>query len=100
MTASDYERAFVVDGVRYHHVIDPRTGKPARGTRSVTVVAGDGLVADALTYAVFALGAKDGLRLVDRLSGTDAIIVTDDNRVLVSRGLRERVKYRPPTDAP
>jgi thiamine biosynthesis lipoprotein len=100
MTSGDYEKSFIVDGVRYHHIIDPRTGKPADGVRSVTVVAGDGLSADALATAVFVLGPKEGLRLVERLPDTDAVIVTSDNKVLITKGLRERIKWRPPTDAP
>jgi len=100
MTSGDYERSFTKDGVRYHHIIDPRTGKPAEGVRSVTIVAGDGLSADALATAVFVLGAKDGLRLVERLPDTDTVIVTSDNKVLISKGLRDRLKWRPPTDAP
>mgnify|MGYP001023457296 CR=1 FL=1 len=100
MTSGDYERSFLEDGKRYHHIIDPRTGKPAVGTRSVTIVAGDGLSADALATAVFVLGPKEGLRLIERLPDTDAVIVTSDNKVLISTGLRERLKWRPPTDAP
>lgn len=100
MTSGDYERSFMEAGKRYHHIIDPRTGKPAFGTRSVTIVAGDGLSADALATAVFVLGPKEGLRLIERLPDTDAVIVTSDNKVLISTGLRDRLKWRPPTDAP
>jgi FAD:protein FMN transferase len=100
MTSGDYERFFVVGERRCHHVLDPRTGQPAQGARSVTVFAAEGAVADALSTAVFVLGPKAGLALVERLQGVEALIVTDDNRVLHSKGLKKGLKHRPPTDAP
>ncbi len=100
MTTGDYERFFRAGDARYHDVLDPRTAKPATGARSVTVFAKDAAEADALSKAVFVLGAKKGLALVRRLKGVEAVIVTDDNRVLVSRGLKKDLTWRPPTDAP
>ncbi|MCP4501224.1 MAG: FAD:protein FMN transferase [Deltaproteobacteria bacterium] len=100
MTTGDYERFFFADDVRYHHVIDPRTGRPARGLRSVTVLAKDALVADAFSTAVFVLGPKDGMAMVERMKDVEAILVTDKNEVLVSTGLKKSVDFRPPTDAP
>ena len=100
MTTADYEEFFFDGGVRYHNVLDPRTGQPATKCRSVTVVAKDGLTAEALSRAVFVLGAKDGMVLVDRLKGVDAVIVTNDNKVVVSRGLKDTIQQRPPTDGP
>jgi len=100
MTTGDYEKFFFKDKVRYHHVLDPRTGKPARGLRSATVLATGALDADALSTAVFVLGAKDGMALVERMDGVEAVLVTDANKVLVSTGLAGKVEHRPPTDAP
>ena len=100
MTSGDYEKYFFLDGKRMHNVIDPRTGRPARGLRSVTIVADDAIVADAFSTAVFVLGPKEGMRLVERTKGVEAILVTDKNEVKLSRGLRDRVRSRPPTDAP
>ncbi len=97
-TAGDYERAFVKDGVRYHHILDPRTGKPATACRSVTILAPDALTADELDDAVFILGPEKGLALVARYPGTGAVIVDHDNRVHVSDNLKNVVEIlRPPT---
>jgi thiamine biosynthesis lipoprotein len=87
-TSGDYERFFIRDGVRYHHILDPDTGQPARGCRSVTIVATRAILADALSTGVFILGAHAGMELVERLPDVEAVIVSADNEVLVSRGLR------------
>ncbi len=80
-TSGDYERFFAQDGIRYHHLLDPRTGMPARGCRSVTVLAGSCARADALATAVFVLGPREGLALVERLPGVECLIVdTAGNR--------------------
>lgn len=100
MTTGDYEAFFFDGGVRYHNVIDPRTGQPATKCRSVTVLAKDALVAEALSRAVFVLGARDGIALVERLKDVDAVVVTADNRVVASRGIKDVLQHRPPTDGP
>jgi thiamine biosynthesis lipoprotein len=100
MTTGDYEEFFFDGGVRYHNVIDPRTGQPATKCRSVTIVAQDALTAEGLSRAVFVLGARDGMALVERLKGIDAIIVTNENTVVLSKGLRSALQHRPPTDGP
>ncbi|NOT44562.1 MAG: FAD:protein FMN transferase [Acidobacteria bacterium] len=100
-TSGDYERAFLENGRRYHHIIDPDTGEPAQGCRSVTIVARQAAIADALSTGVFLLGPARGMALVERLPDVDAVIVTDRNEVLVSSGLSDRlVRLAPPTDAP
>jgi FAD:protein FMN transferase len=96
-TSGDYEHSFVVDGVRYHHVLDPQTGFPARGCRSVTVLASDGMTADALSTALFVLGPKNGLRRLRQFPGVEAVIVDDQNRVHLSEGLREKILVGAPT---
>jgi len=98
-TAGDYERAYVVDGKRYHHIIDPRTGYPATRSRSVTIWAHDALTADALDDAVFILGPQKGLALVESLDDVGAIIVDSENHVWVSKRLESQVRIeRPPSD--
>ena len=97
MTASDAEGAFTVAGVRHHAILDPRSGQSAGLCRSVTIVGPDALTADALARAVFVLGAKEGLRLVKRLPGVEALIVTGDNEVVSTPGLKARVKVRTPS---
>jgi thiamine biosynthesis lipoprotein len=97
-TAGDYERSYVIDGKRYHHIIDPRTGWPATASRSVTIWAKDALTADALDDAVFILGVEKGLELVESVDDAGAVIVDADNRVHVSRRLEDRIVFeRPPT---
>lgn len=100
-TSGDYERFFMKDGRRYHHIIDPDTGEPAAGARSVTIVARTATLADALDTGVFILGPEKGMALIERLNGVEGVIVTSSNNVLVSSGLARRLVVRsPPTDAP
>lgn len=92
-TSGDYQRFIIVDGVRYHHILDPSTGRPARGVISATVTAPDALDADALATAVFVLGAEDGMRLVEETDGVEVLIVVGDEDVdgiLISAGLEGR----------
>ncbi len=97
-TSGDYERFFVQDGTRYHHILDPDTGQPARGCRSVTIVANSAMLADGLSTGVFVLGPLEGMMLVERLPDVEGVIVTADNEVLVSSGLQGRVTLiHPPT---
>jgi thiamine biosynthesis lipoprotein len=86
-TSGDYERYFETDGVRFHHVIDPATGKSPDGVRSVTIVAADGLTTEALSKTVFVLGATKGLQLVESLRDVDAVVVDADGRLHFSSGL-------------
>jgi FAD:protein FMN transferase len=86
-TAGDYERAFVRDGKRYHHIIDPRTGYPATESRSVTVWAKDAFTADAIDDAVFILGPVKGMALVEAIDDCGAVIVDKHNGLHVSRRL-------------
>jgi FAD:protein FMN transferase len=100
-TSGDYERAFVEDGVRYHHLIDPDRGMPARGCRSVTIVARSATTADVLSTGVFIMGPEAGMALIEKLPDVEGVIVTASNEVLVSSGLKGRVEIKgPPTDAP
>lgn len=100
-TSGDYERAFVANGVRYHHLLDPDSGEPARGCRSVTIVAARAIDADVLSTGVFILGPHDGLALIERRPDVEGVIVTSANEVLVSSGLKGRIELRgTPTDAP
>ncbi len=92
-TAGDYERFFERDGVRYHHILDPRTLQPARACQSVTVVAKEGVMADGLDTGIFVLGPERGMALVERLPDVEAVIVDDTGRVLVSSGLQGRVRF-------
>jgi thiamine biosynthesis lipoprotein len=100
-TSGDYERFILKDGKRYHHILDPRTGYPVTGTRSVTVLASTSFLADTLDTAVFVLGAREGMRLIESMPGVEAVIVDAKNEVHVSRGLGARLRLiRQPSDGP
>ena len=86
-TSGDYERYFDEDGVRYHHIIDPKTGKSPHGVRSVTVIAPTSTFAEGLTKSVFIMGPERGLALVESQADVDAVVVTAEGRVLYSKGL-------------
>jgi thiamine biosynthesis lipoprotein len=86
-TSGDYERFFILDGVRYHHILDPRTGWPARGLRSATVISADATLADALSTAFMILGRERALALIEELDGLEAVLVDADGSVHVTGGL-------------
>lgn len=100
-TSGDYERSFLKDGVRYHHLLDPDRGEPARGSRSVTIVTDRAVIADVLSTGIFIMGPEAGMALIEKLPNVEGVIVTATNAVLISSGLRGRIELlRPPTDAP
>jgi len=86
-TSGDYERYFDEDGVRYHHIIDPKTGMSPHGVRSVTIIAPTSTLAEGLTKSVFIMGPERGLALVEAQPDVDAVVVTAEGRVLYSKGL-------------
>jgi len=89
VTSGDYERYFEADGRLYHHILDPATGRPASRSVAVTVVAGSALEADALATGLFVLGPDEGLALVERLEGVEALFFAPDLTVLRSSGFPE-----------
>lgn len=74
VTSGDYERFFELDGKRYHHILDPKTGYPAEGTVSVTVVAPTALFADAYSTALFLMEPDKAIELIDRTDMLEAVI--------------------------
>jgi thiamine biosynthesis lipoprotein len=88
-TSGDYERYFEEDGVRYHHILVPGTGKSARGVRSATVIGADATLTDALSTTVFVLGVERGMRLIAGLKGVEAVVVDDQGRIYYSDGLAQ-----------
>jgi FAD:protein FMN transferase len=97
-TSGDYERFVIKDGKRYHHILDPRTGYPAPSCRSVTVMAKSAVLAEGLTKGIFILGPDAGMKLVEKLSDVEAVIVDAENQVHVSSGLKDKLKIvHPPT---
>lgn len=91
VTSGGYQRFFERDGVRYHHILDPQTGRPAEsGLSSATVVSGDDTAADALSTALFVMGAEKAEEFWRRCGGFEMILLTDDGRLLITEGLRQK----------
>jgi len=91
-TSGDYERYFMHQGKRFHHILDPRSGLPAWGCRSVTIQAPENSLCDGLSTAVFVAGPQQGMALVESLPGVEAIILYEDDQGLhhkISSGLQK-----------
>ena len=88
-TSGDYERYFDEDGVRYHHIIDPHSGRSASLVRSATIIGPDATTTDGLSKTAFVLGPEKALQIYNRLPGIDAILVSPDGHVSYTNGLAE-----------
>ena len=100
-TSGDYARSFIKDGRRYHHILDPATGEPSQGCRSVTIMTATATIADGLSTGVFVLGPEHGMALIEQLPDVEGIIVSAKNALLVSSGLQGRMTLlSPPADGP
>ncbi|HEY1555253.1 MAG TPA: FAD:protein FMN transferase [Kofleriaceae bacterium] len=102
-TSGDYERGFVKDGVRYHHIIDPRTGRPATASRSVTIRAHDAFTADAWSKVMFIYGWKAGLDIIarEKLDDFEVVWVDDKNAIHTTPGIVKDLKIlHQPTPGP
>lgn len=88
-TSGDYERYFERDGVRYHHILDPTTGRSADGSWSVTILGPEATFTDGLSTSVFVLGPEKGMALVNRMPGIDAIIIDPSGRMTYSDDLTD-----------
>jgi FAD:protein FMN transferase len=86
-TSGSYEKFVIFNGIRYTHIIDPRTGYPAQGVVSVSVFAKQTEIADALATGIFVLGVEVGLDLVNQLKGIECIIVDDKGKIHSSKGI-------------
>ena len=87
-TSGDYERFFEADGVRHHHIIDPATGRSPAAVHSVTILAADGLTAEALSKCLFVLGVERGMALIESQPGVDAVVVDAQGQLHYSTGLQ------------
>ncbi len=86
-TSGDYERFFIQDGERYHHILNPRSGRSAKGLRSVSVLGAEAITTDALSTALFVLGRQAAMALVEWLPGIEAVLVDTEGRLHFSSGL-------------
>jgi thiamine biosynthesis lipoprotein len=98
VTAGNYEQYFTVKGQYYGHIINPHTGYPATGLRSVTIICPDVELADGLDEVVFVLGPEEGLAFINKLKGVDCTLITNDGRTLASKGMQ--VNYYHNSGAP
>ena len=88
-TSGDYERYVEVDGVRYHHILDPRTGSPARSdVAGVTIVTTDGFLSDALSTACFVLGQEEGLKLLEKYDA-EGLFVDHEGSITMTEGMQQ-----------
>ncbi len=94
VTSGDYERYFIRDSVRYHHIIDPSTGMPSHNSVSVTILGPSAEMNDALATAVFVMGPNKGIKFIEELEGVEGIIVYEENGKLyykASSGLKKQL---------
>lgn len=96
-TSGDYERFFDDDkGQRIHHILEPKTGQPAKASMSVTIVAPDATTSDALSTSIFVLGAERGLALIDAMPNVSAVVVDKDGVVHYSKDLQTVDNFKTP----
>ena len=88
-TSGDYERYFIEDGKRYHHIINPKTGDSARKVVSVSVIGKDATYVDALSTTLFVKGLKDGMKLINNIPHYEAIIIDNQQKLHFSKGLQQ-----------
>jgi thiamine biosynthesis lipoprotein len=88
-TSGNYENFFIKDGVRYHHIINPRTGFPAEGVQSVTVISSDATLADALSTALFVMGPEKGMQCINRIQHAEALMIDTNDTLFFSRNFEK-----------
>ena len=92
-TSGNYERYYLANNKRIHHIIDPRTGYPAKGSLSVTVIHPDATVADAAATALFVAGPKDWSRIAKKMGIKYVMLIDDKNNVHITQAMLERVDF-------
>lgn len=95
-TSGDYQRYFIQDGIRYHHLLNPTTGYPENLCRSVTVIAPTATLTDSFSTGIFILGPERGLAVLEKL-GMEGVIVDRQGEVLMTKGIRDKVHLLHPT---
>ena len=87
-TSGNYEKFVMIDGKKYSHTIDPHTGLPVSGIKSVTVITLNAEIADAMATPIMVMGIKAGLNIINQMKDIEAIIIDDDNRLFASSNIR------------
>jgi thiamine biosynthesis lipoprotein len=93
-TSGDYQRYFIHDKKRYHHILNPDDGKPARGLISATVITVNTMDADALATGVFVMGAEKGMQLIESLTGAEALLILESGEILLSKNLQSEPSFK------
>jgi thiamine biosynthesis lipoprotein len=91
-TSGDYQRYFILEGKRFHHILDPKTGYPAQGCQSASVIARDGVFTDAFSTGVFVLGPEKGIALLQNM-GFEGLIVDKDGTIHTTPGLKGKFEF-------
>jgi thiamine biosynthesis lipoprotein len=92
-TSGDYERFFIDEGIRYHHILNPKTGYPAAGCRSVSVIAKEGALTDSFSTGVFVLGPEKGIDVLRKM-GFEGVVVDDHGVLHTTAGLRDGIELK------
>lgn len=87
-TSGNYEKYIMINGEKYSHTIDPRTGLPVKGIKSVTIISANAELADAMATPVMIMGIHAGLDLINQMNGIEAIIIDDDDKIYKSNNIR------------
>ncbi len=87
VTSGNYEKFVKFNGIRYSHIIDPRTGYPSTGIISVTIFTSNAEFADAISTSIFVMGVEAGLNFVNQLKGVECIIVDENNKIITSKNI-------------
>ena len=91
VTSGDYQKFFIYEGKRYHHILNPQTGTPADSCRSVTVIAPTAEQADAMATGLFINGPEWGLAHFDRFPGCDALWIRHDGKIFMTDGFQQHL---------
>jgi len=89
-TSGNYEKFVMIGGKRYSHTIDPKTGLPVRGIKSVTIICPNAEIADAMTTPVMIMGIKPGLNMINQIKGIACIIIDDNDIIYTSKNINFR----------
>ena len=88
VTSGDYEKYFTSNGIRYAHIVNPKTGYPITGIKSVTIICPDAEISDALATSVCVMGVDKGLALVNKLNGVECMIIDTNDKIYTSEKLQ------------
>jgi thiamine biosynthesis lipoprotein len=87
-TSGNYEKFIMINGKKYSHTINPKTGLPIRGIKSVTIISPNAEIADAMTTPVMIMGIGPGLHMINQMKGIEAIVIDDYDKIYKSDNIR------------